>query len=247
VIWLRILVFLSAWAAVVGAQAQIAFRAATSAVAGNTITHIGASAIAATRDTCGDINPAIPAGTAGDLLVALVSARAAGATVQMANWNQAYADTYPGQQFQVFVFWRLATGGDPNTVTQSGTCDSIAAQVARFRGADPAQPLETAPIPAANVVRQSATNLDTGTQTTTFNGSMLLVAGFVANNRTLTEGAGWSESFDSALGLNRDVGLSLHYQLQAAAGAASVSNWDFSGAATEPNYGIMFALRPGPA
>jgi hypothetical protein len=248
VIWLRIL--LASWATltVLSAHAQVAFRAASSATAatGTVITHVGVGATAS-RNNCGSINPAIPAGLADDVLIALVNARENSTTVSMAGWNQAYTDTYPGQEFKVFVFWRLATGGDPNTVTQSGTCSSIGAQVARFRGADTTQPLETSPIPAGNVVRQNSGNLDTGTQTTTFNASMLLVASFVTDNRTVSQGAGWSQSFDSSLNLTRDLGIALHYQLQTAAGTFSISNWDLQGGGNDVNYGIMLALRPAPA
>lgn len=245
-IWLRNLAFLFACAAAFTAHGQIAFRAAASATAaqGTVITHVGAGA-SASRNNCGDINPSIPAGLADDVLIALVNARESSATVTMAGWNQAYADTYPGQEFKVFVFWRLATGADPNTVNQSGTCSSIAAQIARFRGVDPAQPLETSPIPASNAVRQDANNVDTGSQVTTFNASMLLVAAFIEDNRTVSEGAGWSESFDSNLNLTRDLGLSLHYRLATAAGATLVTNW--STGPPRRNYGILFALRPAPA
>lgn len=248
VIWLRIMVAVLAVLAAGATQAQIAFRAASSAASatGTVITHVGAGA-SDDRNNCGSVNPPIPAGLADDVLIALVNARENAATVTMAGWNQAYTDTYPGQEFKVFVFWRLATGGDPNTVTQSGTCSSIGAQIARFRGADPAQPLETSPIPAGNVVRQNSGNLDTGTQTTTFNASLLLVAGFITDNRNTTAGAGWSESFDSRLNLSRDLGISLHYQLQTVAGAFSISNWDLQGGGNDVNYGIMFALRPAPA
>ena len=151
--WLRLLVW-SMLAAASGAQAQIAFRAAAQAsvAVGGTggITFIGASASAASRNNCGNINPAIPGGNVDDVLIALVNARENGATVTMTGWNEAYSDVFPGvgPEMQVKVYWRLATGTDPNTVTQSGTCSSIGAQIARFRGVDTAQPLETDPIPA---------------------------------------------------------------------------------------------------
>jgi MSHA biogenesis protein MshQ len=231
------------------ALAQIALRGAASAgvASAGDILHVGNGG-SDTRNNCGSINPSIPGGAAGDVLIALVNARENGATVTMAGWTQIYADQYPGlpgtEEMKVFIFWRFATGGDPNTVTQSGTCSSIAAQITRFSGVDPVQPFENAPIPAGNVVRQSSGSLDTGTETTTLNGSMLLVAAFVNDNRNVSEGAGWSQSFDSALNLSRDLGLSLHYQLQATAGAVSVSGWDLAGGGSDANYGIIFALRP---
>ena len=231
------------------AQAQIAFRSSASATAGaaTPISHVGAGAVA-TRNNCGSVNPAIPAGSAGDVLVALVNSREYSSNVTMAGWTPLYFDSFTGlaagSEMEVYLFYRVATGGDPNTVTQSGTCSSLAAQIARFAGVDTAQPFEVNPIVAGNVVRQTAGNVDTGTVTTTLDGSMLLVATFVNTRRTVTEGAGWAQSFDSSLNLTRDLGLSLNYQLQASAGAASALNWDLSGGGNNPNYGIIFALRP---
>src|SRR6185295_18999893 len=49
-------------------------------------------------------------------------------------------------------------------------------------------------------------------------------------------------SFESALNLNRDLALNLHYQLQSIAGAKSVSAWGLG--ATDPNIGVIFSLRP---
>ena len=247
--WLRLLVW-SMLAAASGAQAQIAFRAAAQAsvAVGGTggITFIGASASAASRNNCGNINPAIPGGNVDDVLIALANARENGATVTMTGWNEAYSDVFPGvgPEMQVKVYWRLATGTDPNTVTQSGTCSSIGAQIARFRGVDTAQPLETDPIPAGNVVRQvTANNVDTGSQTTTVADSMLVVAAFIEDDRTVTQGAGWSQAFDSAVNVTRDLGLSLHYRVEPTVGTFSALNWAHSGSSAN-NYGIIFALRP---
>lgn len=238
------LLVLLAFGAACSAQAQIAFRASTSAAAaaGTVVTYVDSGAVAS-RDNCGSINPSIPAGNTGDVLIALVNARENGATVTMTGWNQAYSDIFPGSDFQVKIYWRVAAGGDPNTVNQSGICNSIGAQIARFRGVDTTQPLETDPIPGGNVVRQQANNVDTGSQTTTLPSSMLLVAAFIDDNRTVTQGGGWNEAFDSALNVSRDLGLSLHYRLEATAGTFSVTNWLLSGG-NRDNYGIIFALRP---
>jgi hypothetical protein len=230
------------------ARAQVTFRDSTSAgVASAGLAHVGAGA-SATRNDCGSVAPAIPGGNNGDLLVALVNVRENSATVTMPGWTLLYADQYPGltaaEEMKVAIYWRLATGGDPNTVTQAGTCSSLAAQVSRFSGVDASQPFENAPLPGASVARQNSGGLDTGTETTTLNGSMVIVAGFINDDRTVTQGAGWAQSFDSALNLTRDLSLSLHYQQQAAAGAASVSNWDLSGTGSDENYGIVIALRP---
>jgi hypothetical protein len=241
---------LAALLAATGTHAQIAFRGAASA-ATDSIAHVGTGAAATDDGGCPrNVSPAMPAGLAGDVLVALVNSREDGATIAAtAAWTRAYAATYGGgNELQAYVYTKVATGtntaADPLTVTQSGSCGSLAAQVSRFRGVDPTQPLETSPIPAANDVQQNSGNLDTGTQTTTLDGSMLLVAGFINDDRTVAEGAGWSESFDSPINLNRDLGVSLHYMPQVSAGPASVSNWDLSGGGNDENFGVIFALRP---
>jgi len=227
---------------------QVVLRGAASASfsGGDDITHVGAGD-RARRNNCGNINPSILAGVPGDLLIALVNVREKDAVVTMSGWNLAYSDAFPGQDFQVFVYWRIATGSDPSTINQSGSCSSIGAQIARFRGVDITQPFENMPIPDSNVVRQNSGNLDSGTETTTLDRSMLLVAGFINDNRKVREGAGWIRSFDSSINVNRDLAISLHYQLQTNAGPASVSNWDLSNRGRDENYGIIMALRPAAA
>ena len=241
---LVLLVFLVLVLVAAPAQAAVTFRSASSAsaISGGVIAHVGAGT-SNTRNNCGDITPSVPAGSVGDMLIAVVVARENGATVSMTGWNQYFTDSYPGQEFQTYIFWRVATGTDPNTVTQSGTCSSFAGQIARFSGVDTTNPFETDPILAANWVRQNSNNIDTGTENTTSPAAMLLVAGFIMDNGTVTQGAGWSQSFDSSLNLTRDTAISLHYQLQTTAGAKSVSNWALS-SGTDPNYGVIFALRP---
>lgn len=209
------------------------------------IAHVGAGA-SSTRNNCGNITPTIPAGSIDDVLVAVVNARENGAIVTMPGWNQLYQVTHPGREFIASIYWRRATSaaanGDPSTINQAGTCSSIAGQISRFSGVDSVQALESDPIPGTNAVIQNANNIDTGIQTTTVDGSMLLVASLIEDNSNVTEGAGWSQSFDSALNLTRDLGLALAYQSQTTAGAASIANWSIGG--TDRNFGIIFALRP---
>jgi hypothetical protein len=229
----------------VSAQGQITFRAAAVGVPSTSITHVGAGA-AASRDstTCGSISPAIPAGNVGDLLIALVNVREDSSTVATpAGWTQLYAATYPGGvDFKVFMFYRVATGTDTLTVAATGTCDSMAGRVSRFGNVDTAQPFLNVPVPGANVVMQDSNNIDTGTETTIDPTAMLVVASFVRNDVTITEGGGWNASFESVHNLNRDLSLNLHYQLQSTAGAKSISNWALG--ATDENIGIIFSLRP---
>ena len=223
----------------------VTYQSASSAIGvnGTAISHVGAGA-AAVRNNCGDITPAIPAGNVNDLLVALVVAREESATVAAsAGWATLYSGNYAGQEFRVYLYYRIAdgSGSDTLTVTESGICNSFAGRVARFRGVDTAQPFLNVPIPAGNVVSQNSDNIDTGTETIAAPDSMLLVASFVNDNNGITEGAGWSASFESALNLNRDLALNLHYQLQTTAGAKSISNWSIG--STDENFGIIFALK----
>jgi MSHA biogenesis protein MshQ len=230
------------------AHAQVTFRSASVAAPGTSITHVGAGA-AAVRDStnCGSISPPIPAGNVNDLLIALVIVREDGATISVsAGWTVLYSATYPGgRDFKVSMYYRVATGSDALSVTATNNCNSMAGRVSRFGNVDTAQPFLNVPIPGANVVMQDSNNIDTGTETTVDANAMLLVASFVRNNVTITEGAGWNVSFESVHNLNnRDLTLNLHYELQTTAGAKSISNWALNN--TEDNIGIIFSLRPLP-
>lgn len=234
-----------------GASAQPAFRAssqASLASAGNPITFVAAGAATTSDAGCPRaVTPASPAGNVDDILVALAIAREDSATVTAsAGWTQLYAATYApaGQEFRVFIYYRVATntGADSITVTESGTCSSLAARVSRFRGANTAQPFVNVPIPASNASMQNTNPIQTGTETPDVGNSMLLVASFSVDDNGLAQGVGWSTAFESAHNLARDLSFNLHYQLQAAPAAVSVSGWNQG--ATDENIGVIFALRP---
>jgi MSHA biogenesis protein MshQ len=234
------------------AWSAVTLRGATqNAVAGaspSAISYVGAGA-PASLNTCGSINAAIQSGATGDILIATVITKESDTSVSMSGWNSYYSATYPtptnnNQELQAYIFWRIATGGDPNTVTQSGTCDNMAVQVARFSGVDTSSPFETS---TPGVVAQDSNAVDSGPITTTSPTAMLLVAAFISDNRTLTPAAGWIQSFNFALdpgGFKGDLGLSLHYQAQTTAGSKSTSNWALSGGGSDENFGVMLALRP---
>jgi len=237
-------------------QAAVGFRAASqnainTIVPAGSITHVGVGT-PASRMGCGNINPSIPAGNVGDLLIALAIAKEddAGNNVTMAGWNTYFSANYPGNpndrsEIQARIFWRIAIGGDPNTVNQSGgACNSVGAQISRFRGVDQASPFETG---SPGVVTQNSGNLDTGSITTTSATAMLLVAGFISDNRRVSQPGSWNQSFDyryNAAGAEPDFDITLNYQLQATAGAKSISNWDLQGGGIDENFGIILALTP---
>jgi len=235
-----------------GAQAAVSLRGASqnaiASLPASGISYVGAGA-RDSRNSCGSINPSIPAGSNGDILIALVITKESSTTVSMSGWKTYYSATYPtpgnnNSELQAYVFWRVATGGDPNTITQSGTCDNMAAQITRFSGVDTSNPFETG---APGVVAQDSGSIDAGPITTSSATSMLLVAGYVSNDRTVSPDPGWNQAFNFSInqgGAKPDLGMSLHYQTQTAAGSKSISNWNLSGGGSDDNFGIMFALRP---
>ena len=249
---LRLLVWLALGAAC-SAQAQIAPRAASQAsLAGGTAAAI--TVTAGNRDertNCGDINPAIPGGNDGDLLVAQVIARRSAATITMTGWNVLFTDNNAGgagtaDDLQSILYWRSATGTDPDTINQSGTCNLIYARITRFGNVDVARPLETFPLPAANWVYSNADNVDTGTQEVNVANSMLVMATFVADGLTVAQPGGWTQLYDNADNSGDDIGISMNYRTEATTGTKGpINDMDLSGATSVPSHGVLFAVRPG--
>jgi MSHA biogenesis protein MshQ len=230
-----------------GAEAAVTFRSA-SQNAFNTITHIAAGTFDdATGCGAGNaITPTTPAGNTNDLLIVSVNVRENAATVTTTSgWTQFYNDLYgPGgaDELRVQLYWRVADGtaNDTITLTQTGTCDVIAANVSRFRGVDTTSPILVGP----SATKQNANNVDTPSiDTSGFPNAMVVVSTFVADDRTVLEGVGWSQSFDDTATTGRDWGTSLNYQLQTTAGLISITDWALSGG-TLRNYGVIYALRP---
>lgn len=253
------------------AQAAVIFKAATSAYAttgGGTISHVGSGNADSLDENCGTITATpFTGGSAavGDLLIATVNSQSDNPTLSSpSGWTELYASTYSGQEFTVRIYYRFAdgTGADNFSISQTSGCESLAAQVSRFSNVDPATPFRTAPLSnsggsgncGTNTRCQNSNNIDSGTQTGVVAGDMLLVASFVNDNSYICEAAGWNESFEERLNLNRDLALGLHYQLQTSGGSKSISGWSIdtgssscSSPNTDENYGVIFALRPAPA
>lgn len=226
------------------ASAQIAYQSASTAMGttATAIAHAG-SGVVANRENCGDVSPAIPGGAVGDILIALVNARENGATLSAsAGWTALLAPTvYAGQELQAAIYYRVATGVDALTVTQSGTCSSLAARVARFSGVDTGSPFDGSP--TYGLTSQNASSVAASGLTTTVPDTMAIMASVVMDDRTVSA-TGWSESFDTALDVASDLGIALHYQLQPATGAKSVSGWTLSGGgSSDPSIGVIFALK----
>ena len=242
------------------AQAQIAFRGSASAGIASTgdITY-GGSGTTAVRTSCGSINPGLPAGTAaGDFLLASVVSREERATITMPGWNTLFAQIPAGvSNYQVVLFWRIATGGDPNTITQAGTCGSLFARISRFTGVDTTDPILNAPagtqIPGANWSFQNQAYIRTGTETTAVPNMMLVMAAFTRDDSTVaappagcagaTAFTTLTQAFVNANTSGGDSSIWLYYGLQTTAGAKG-PYCQGKTVGSDANHGVLFALRP---
>lgn len=222
--------------------AAVTFRGAASAAStGSTIAY-GGDGAAATRNTCGSITPALPASTAaGDLLIALVSAGAQPA-LAMAGWTQLFQASGAANETAA-IYWRIATGGDPNTIAQSGSCNSLIGRISRFTGVDTAQPFQTAPLAAGNYSYQNAATVTSGSVTTTFPGAMLVFTAHSTDDDTFGALGGFAQAYNSITTTGNDTAIALYYAQQAAPGVAGPYSVT-KNRGSDPNHGTVFALRP---
>lgn len=228
------------------AQAQIAFRSesnAASAAPAAGIAYRGTGTFAS-RGNCGSITPSLPGGTvAGDLLVAVVvSGR--NPTLSMAGWNTLFFQNPVGTLTSA-IYWRIATGGDPTTITQSGSCNVFAARISGFSGVDTVSPFVTAPLGGGNWSYQNANTVTTGTETTALADTMLVVTGHTTDNDTLGGIAGYTQAYSSSTTTGNDASITLYYAPQAAAGTFGPYSAS-KNRGSDPNIGTVFALRPDP-
>ncbi len=235
------------------AHAQIAFRAASSgALAAATITLRGAGAAAevnpAATGACAGtqfITPAIPAGSNGDLLVAVVHNRdGATLTPSGAAWNTLHSDDQANHRTR--VYWRLATGADTLTVTKTGTCTVngvMIGQVARYNGVDITQPFEsTVRFGFQNTA--AVVNHAGGTTNATVANSLSLFAALVSDDNTVNAPtpATFTAAFNSQTSTGTDATIALFHKLETTSGnkgpyAATMS-------ATDPSTGLFAIVRP---
>jgi hypothetical protein len=224
-----------------GAQAQIAFRAATSAgVAGASTIAYGGQGSAANRNGCGTIAPTLPAGTAaGDLLLAVV-ATGDDSTISMAGWNTLYNNIGSANEAAA-IFWRIASGGDPTTITQSGNCNVIIARISRFTGVDPAQPVDVGP--SASV--QIASSVTSGSISVPYSGAMVIFTAHTNDNSSTGGLAGFTEAYNSQTTSGIDAAISLYYDLPASVPTYTAGPYTVTKTrGADWNQGVVFALRP---
>ncbi len=233
------------------AISAVASEQSGATVAGNP-SHVGAGTLA-TRNNCGNITPSTPAGSVGDLLIAVATVRETNATVTMpAGWTLYYTENHGvggNQDLEAYIFYRIAdnTATDTATMTSGGTgnCRSLIGQVSRFTGVDTASPFETDPIVAGNSSTQNTANVTTGTETTTTANAMSIAVTFINDNATVTTADSFTESFDSPSNTGRDSAISLSYRQETTAGAKGPFTWAQT-LGTDESIGVLFALTPDP-
>jgi MSHA biogenesis protein MshQ len=222
--------------------AAVTFRgAATAASTGSTIGY-GGDGAAASRNNCGSITPALPAGiVSGDLLIATVTSGAQ-PTLAMAGWSTLFLASSTTTETAA-IYWRVATGSDSNTITQSGTCNVLIARISRFTGVDTSQPFQTAPLAAGNYSYQNAATVTSGSVTTTFSGAMVVFTAHSTDDDTYGALTGFTQAYNSTTTTGNDAAIALYYATQATAGTAGPYSVT-KNRGSDPNHGTVFALRP---
>ena len=243
-----------AWVVGIGsANAQIAFRAASSgALETTTITLRGVGAAAEINPLAGGacaatefITPAIPAGTPGDLLVAVVINRdAATLVVSGAAWNVLHTDNQAGHNPR--VYWRLATGADALTVTKTGTCTAngvMIGQVARYNGVDFLQTFEPT-VRSGYQTAAAVVDHAGGTINATLANSLSLFAAMVADNNTVNAPtpATFTAAFNTLTATGNDATVALFHKLETTTGNKGAYSSTMS--ATDPSTGVFALVRP---
>ncbi len=235
------------------ACAQIAFRAASSAsLEATTITLRGAGAAAeinpAATGACAAtqfITPAIPAGSNGDLLVALVHNRdGATLTPSGAAWTTLHTDDQTNHRTR--VYWRLATGTDTLTVTKTGTCTVngvMIGQVARYNGVDFTQPFE-ATVRFGYQTAAAVVNHAGGTINATVANSLSLFAAMVSDNNTVNAPtpATFTAAFNTLTATGNDANIALFHKLETTTG--NKGPYASTMSATDPSTGVYAIVRP---
>jgi MSHA biogenesis protein MshQ len=243
------LLAIATFAAAGAAHAQVAFRSAATAAAASgtfaTVAHASVGA-AATASGCAptSINPGLPAGTvAGNFLVAVVTSRDNEGISMAAGWNVLYSDVV-STAYQARVFWKIAQGGDATTITKAagGGCNVMIGRVSRFTGVDNANPFDG----AVGGSSQTAGTVTTGSTTTTVATSMLVITAHTADNSDTGSPGGFTEAWDSPTTTGNDASIALKWRLESAAGAKGPFNMTKT-QGSDPNHGVLFALRPAPS
>lgn len=233
------------------ALGAITFRGASQTGIGSTgdIVFRGVGSVDSDSGNTSNLTPGLPAGTAvGDLLITVVESKD-NVALSMPGWNLLFNQNGGAANHQAALFWRVATGGDPNTVIHPDGGNVVIARIMGFTGVDTANPFETLPLAASNSsFATNSTTTTSGTEITTNPGAMLVFTAHFGERFTAnTTPGGFTRPFLSSTTTGTDAGISGFYQLQTTAGAKGPvsTTWSGGGGAAAPTHGVLFALRPG--
>jgi hypothetical protein len=223
-------------------HAQITFRGQTSAsvpAVTATIQNQGQGG-AANRNGCGTITPGLPGGTtAGDLLIAVV-ATGDDSTISMAGWNTLYNNIGANNEAAA-IFWRIATGGDPRTITQTGNCNVMIGQIARYTGVDTQTPIGAGPSGSFQV----AATVSSGQITVPYAGAMVVFTAHMNDDSSTSTLSGFSREFNSQTKTGNDAALTLYDNNPSTAPPYTAGPYTVTKSrGADSNQGVVFALRP---
>jgi PKD repeat protein len=204
---------------------------------GGAISKVDATATQNTSATTG-VQVSKPAGvTAGDFLIAQITADNNPTMATPTGWTQVAGPISAGTGARVFVFSRVATGSEPASYTFTlSSAQKYNAAMTAFRGVDATNPFDSA---AATVGANSGATLTIGGVTTATAGALLVGGvGLNSGSTTVTPPSGWTESVESGSVQTTETAS----QPRPTAGASGAAKWTLSASTT--GAGWMRALRP---
>ena len=243
---LRVVLVSALFLVAASAQAQIAFRAATSATASGITPAFRAAASATTTGTTLTITK--PSGTAtNDVLVASIAVTPSTATITPpSGWTLVRRmDNAGPTSNSLAVYYKAAGASEPASYAWglSGSSFTVGG-IQGFTGIDTASPLEV----ENGQSTASGTTHATPSITTSVANAMLVASHAFASSQSWTPPSGMTESFDQRSGANNATGLSIEGSrvLLAVAGASGTKTATAAGSADAGNAHLL-ALRPAKA
>jgi hypothetical protein len=228
------------------AEAQITFRAASSAGVAPTVIAFRAAGAAASAAS-GNVTPGLPAGwQPNDIHILIVEQKDNVVSTVPAGWTLLNAEN-SGTTHRASLWWRRAVAGDTNPLVTHAAGNSIIAQIIGFSGVD-----TTTAFDVANSFTVSGADLTTeaGGITTVTTNAMLVFTAHMADNHTsigLPTPGTWTQAFFSATASGSDSSIAAHYSgLLCCPGAQAAVVATRSGALSAISHGAQLALRPAP-
>ena len=230
----------------VPAQAQIAFRAASSVASPSVgVSYAGVGTFAFSSSNS-DFSPGLPAGTVeGDFLVMVLVRKNGTLMDPPAGWTTLERARSNGQTISAAVFYRFAPASPTAPTLSNATAEIMGARIMGFRG-----------VSQSNPINDSDIDLDTNSNDTqagdvagsTVGTSMVVMTGHVNDACTSVSNpspGSWTQAFMTAGSGGFIATLSAHYRMQTAAGNQSDVTQTRSACTNDDAYGVQFVLNYG--